>query len=419
MARTTVLSAVVFVSAMFGAGSANAEAQLFSLENYGAWLDVRAVTADGEKAWLNNGFGKLRYGDESKLDLAQAAVNWKPRFADTVTGYVLAQYTPGTLTEWGVSEAFVKWKPVPTNDWRYSVRLGQMFPPVSMEHDGPGWSVSRTLTPSAINSWIGEEVLADALEGSVQTTVGGHTLGVTAALFTGNDTSATILTWRGWALHDIASDRDTRLPLPDDDEQGWYKKLGDANQDPYTEPLAEVDGHMGDYVRLDWRPPAPVAVNFEYYANNADPQVLRHKQWGWDTRFYNLGLTARLSPKDELLSQYMTGSTRMGWQMGRVWAFDMDFDSAYVLLSHALDGGAKLTGRVDYFAAKDFSMRAVDDNMEKGYSATLAYIRPVNAHMDFAVEGVTVASNRPARMTRMLDPRQSQTQLQLALKLHL
>jgi hypothetical protein len=412
-------SAVPVILALLTTGAAHAQATLFAPENYGGWLDLRAATADGEKSWLDNGFGKLRYGDETKLDLAQAAFNWKPRFADTVTGYVLAQYTPGAETQWGVSEAFIKWKPVPTNNWRYSLRFGQMFPPVSMEHDGPGWSVSRTLTPSAINSWIGEEVLTDALEGNVQTTVGGHTFGLTAALFTGNDTSGTILTWRGWALHDIASDRDTRLPLVDDDQQGWYKIFGDNYQDPYTEPATEIDGHIGDYVRLDWHPPAPVAVNFEYYANNADPAILRHKQWGWDTRFYNLGLSARLSPKDELLSQYMTGSTRMGWNMGGVWAFDADFDSAYVLACHTYDGGAKLTGRIDYFAAKDHSMRAVDNNMEKGYSATLAYIRPVSAHMDFAVEGVQVASNRPARMTQVINPHQSQTQVQVALKLHL
>jgi hypothetical protein len=401
------------------AGSAHAQSTLFAPENYGAWLDLRVATADGETSWLDGGFGKLRYGDETKLDLAQAAVNWKPRFTETVTGYVLAQYTPGAETQWGVSEAFIKWKPVPTNDWHYTFRFGQVFPPVSMEHDGPGWSVSRTLTPSAINSWIGEEVLTDALEGNVQTTVGGHTLGLTAAVFTGNDTAGTILTWRGWALHDVASDRDTRLPLVDDDKQGWYKIFSDAYQAPYSVPTTEVDGHVGDYVRLDWRPPVPVAVNLEYYANNANPAAVRHKQWGWGTRFTNLGVTARLSPKDELLSQYMTGSTRTGWNIGPAWVVDAAFDSAYVLVCHTYGGGAKLTGRVDYFAAKDHSMLSVDDNTEKGYSATLAYIRPVSAHMDLAVEGVQVASNRPARLTELLNPRQAQTQIQLALKLHL
>lgn len=399
--------------------SAYAETQLFTPENIAGWVDIRAVTANGETSWRDGGFGKLRYGNETKLDIAQAAFNWKPRLADTVTAYVLAQYTPGGLTDWGVSEAYVKWKPVPKSNMRYSVRFGQMFPPVSMEHDGPGWSVSRTLTPSAINSWIGEEVLVDGLEGNVQTAWGGHTLGLTAAVFTGNDTAGTIVSWRGWALHDIASDRDTRLPLPSGSNQGYTRLFG-TYQDPYTEPTAETDGHVGQYVRLDWRPPVPFAVNFEYYANNADPSSLRHAQWGWDTRFYNLGLTAQVSPKDQLLSQYMTGSTRMGWHMSNgFWAIDDNFDSAYLLLTHSFDNGARLTGRADYFAVKDWSMRAVDNNTDKGYSATLAYIRPISAHMDLAVEGISVASTRPARSTHGLDPHQSQTQLQIALKVHL
>ncbi len=400
-------------------GAAHAETQLFAPENIGAWVDVRAYAADGEQGWRNGGFGKLRYGDQSGVEVGQAALNWKPRLADTVTGYVLAQYTPGGLTQLGVSEAFVKWKPVPHSDMHYTVRLGQMFAPVSMEHDGPGWSVSRTLTPSAINSWIGEEVLVDGLEVGASTHIGDQGFGVTAAVFTGNDTAGTILSWRGWAQHDIASDRDTRLPLPSGNSQGYAQLFG-AYQDPYTEPTAETDGHVGHYLRFDWRPPAPVAFNLEYYANNGDPTSIRHAQWGWDTTFWNLGIQAKLSPKDELLAQGMTGATQMGWDLGDgIYAIDTRFESAYVLLSHSLDGGARLTGRIDYFGVKDRSMRGVDDNGDKGYSATVAYMRPFNAHLDLAVEGLEIASDHPARITHGIDPRQSQSQLQIALKLHL
>lgn len=407
--------------AVFGvSGAASAQTQFFQPENLSAWVDVRAVTADGEQGWRDGGFGKLRYGGETRLDIAQAAVNWKPRFTDTITGYVLAQYTPGGLTEWGVSEAYIKWKPVPKSDLRYSARLGQLFPPVSMEHDGPGWSVSRTLTPSAINSWIGEEVLVDALEGTIQKSFAGHTLGLTAAVFTGNDTSGTILSWRGWGLHDVASDRDTRLPLPSGWTQGYYLIFGADGQDPYTEPTAETDGQIGQYLRLDWRPPAPFAVNFEVYANNADPESLRHRQWGWDTHFSNLGIEAQVSPNDQVLAQYMAGTTCMGWLMGNGhWAIEDRFDSAYILLTHSFDNGARLTARADYFAVKDSSWRSIDNNTERGYGATVAYIRPVTAHLDLAVEALHVASRHPARATHALDPRQGQTQIQVAFKLHL
>jgi len=420
MIRAALLAALCTVSVV---GTARAETQLFAPENLSAWIDVRAVSADGEPSWRTvdgdgGGFGKLRYGHETKVDLAQAAINWKPRLADTVTAYVLAQYTPGSLTDFGVSEAYVKWKPVPTSDLRWSVRFGQMFPPVSMEHDGPGWSVSRTLTPSAINSWIGEEVLVDGLELNVRKHIAGHEFGLTGAVFTGNDTSGTILSWRGWALHDVASDRDSRLPLPSGDSQGWYK-LFDDTQAAYTEPMAEVDGHVGHYLRLDWRPPMPVALNVEYYANNGDPESLRHAQWGWDTKVWNVGAQARPAAQTEILAQYMAGTTRMGWRLSNNrWGVDTGYDAAYLLISQGL-GAAKLTGRIDYFAVKDYSKRAVDDNTDKGYAATIAWMRPVSDHLDLAVEAMNVQSRHPARVTHALAARQSQVQLQVALKLHI
>lgn len=400
------------------AAGAQAETQLFDRENIDLWVDIRAITADGERGWLDGGFGKLRYGNDSRLAVAQAALVWKPRLGDTVTGYMVAQYTPDAVNLFGVEEAFIKWKPVPVSDLKYSVRIGQMFPPVSMEHDGAGWSVSRTLTPSAANSWIGEEVLVDGIEGSVQKTVRGHVLGLTGALFTGNDTSGTILTWRGWAMHDMASNRDSRLPLAKG-QKGWAQIFDDGMQAPFTDISAEIDSNTGEYVRLDWRPPAPVAVNLEYYANDADPEAMRHDQWGWDTRFWNLGVQARPVGNVEVLGQYMSGTSVMGWRRSDGWAFDVAFDTAYVLATRVLRNGARLTGRADYFAVKDRSWRNKDDNTEKGYAATVAYMRPLNAHLDLAVEALHVVSNRPSRSYQSLAPRQAQTQVQLALKVRL
>ncbi|WP_349321251.1 hypothetical protein [Asticcacaulis sp. MM231] len=93
--------------------------------------------------------------------------------------------------------------------------------------------------------------------------------------------------------------------------------------------------------------------------------------------------------------------------------------SAYVLWSHRCDNGSRLTGRFDYFAAKDHSRRQTDDNSETGYAATLAWLKPMNDHLDVAVEALHVVSDRPARATHMLAVQQAQTQLQLALKMHL
>ena len=403
--------------------TAHASTQLFAPENYSAWLDARLVSAGGESAWTDGGFGKLRYGrGDAGVHVAQAALVWKPRLTDTITANIILEDVPDAVNPVGVEEAFVKWKPIPTSDLRYAFRLGQFFPPVSMEHDGVGWSVTRTLTPSAINSWIGEEVLVQGLEANVQKTFGDHTLGLTVAGFTKDDTAGTILAWRGWALHDMPSAENTLLPLPSGDNQGWYQIFEDY-QAAASRPVDQVDTRLGYYARLDWRPPAPMAFNLEYYDNRADPTAVRNAQWGWGTHFYNLGYQAQLNPSTELLAQYMRGHTRMGWDLGDGnWAIDADFDSAYALVSHGFTAGVlagtRLTGRLDYFAVKDHSMRDIDDNSDKGYSVTVAWIRPVTPHLDLTIEAVGVTSDHPARITHLIDPRQDQSELQIALKVH-
>ncbi|ESQ75084.1 hypothetical protein [Asticcacaulis sp. AC402] len=392
-----------------------AQAQLFAPENAKAWVDLRLTASDGERGWLDRGFGKTRYGgNDDGPRLAQVAVVWQPRLADTVTAYVIAQYVPELEESFGIEEAFVKWKPVPTSAIRYSLRAGQFFPPVSLEHDGAGWTTTRTLTPSAINSWIGEEVLVQGLEATVQTQVAEHVFGATLAGFTRNDTSATLLTWRGWALHDVAASESSAMPLP----QGLTGLP--FSQAPRTRPLAEVDGRLGYYVRFDWRPPASFAVDAEFYDNQGDPQIERNGQWGWATRFYNVGVQYQPAPGWEMLGQYMTGQSLMGWQVGNgFWAYDIKYDSAYLLLTRRFDDGARLSGRFDHFAVKDQSRRSRDDNTEKGHAVTLAWMRPLSDHLALATEALHVRSFRPARVSQGLDPRQEQTQVQIALKLHL
>ncbi len=414
----TLVSMLLMAGMAFGA-AARAETSLFDSGNYTAWIDLRLSQTDGERGWLDGGFGKLRHSDETAADIAQAAILWKPQLTDTLSGYVLLQGVSDAEVPVGVEEAYLQWKPVPESGFRYGLRLGQMFPPISMEHDGTGWTTPRSLTPSAINSWVGEEVLVRGLEVNVQQSFAGHIVGLTLGGFTRDDTAGTLLSWRGWALHDMSSAENTELKLPDGENQGWYRIFGNY-QSPVSKPMVELDGRLGYYVRMDWRPPAPVAFNLEFYYNQGDPMAIRNGQWGWATRFYNLGAAYRLTMKDEVLSQYMTGRTATGWPAGQGYrVVDSGFESAYLLLSHRCDNGSRLTGRVDYFAVKDHSWRSVDDNGETGYSATLAWMKPVGDYLDLGIEALHVISDRPARVTHGLSPQQAQTQLQIALKWHL
>ncbi len=98
---------------------------------------------------------------------------------------------------------------------------------------------------------------------------------------------------------------------------------------------------------------------------------------------------------------------------------DMVFDSAYILYSHRLDDGERLTVRGDYFATRDNSYLHLYDNGEHGYAATAAWIRPWSDHLRSALEVVGVASRRGARDTVAEPEYQSQAQVRLSLRVGL
>jgi hypothetical protein len=58
-------------------------------------------------------------------------------------------------------------------------------------------------------------------------------------------------------------------------------------------------------------------LNAFYYDNRGDPEAFtKSLQWGWRTRFWNVGLVADLGPSTRLLAQGMTGTTLMGFIPG-------------------------------------------------------------------------------------------------------
>ena len=139
---------------------------------------------------------------------------WQPRFGWALTGTISAVAQDKDGVEAGLSEAYLSYKPLGGGPVKLSARAGLMWPPVSLEHSGSDWIVTDTITPSAINSWIGEEVKVVGFEGSIAGTLGEHRLTATAALFDVNDTAGALLAFRGWALHDIKALAFQSQPLP-------------------------------------------------------------------------------------------------------------------------------------------------------------------------------------------------------------
>jgi hypothetical protein len=381
--------------------------------------DFRLAAADGETSWLAGGFGKTRLGSGGDGDLKLHAV---PAFGELIVQPPLTWNLRATLVltaqqgprqPLDVSEALVTWKPLPRGPLRLSARAGLFWPPVSLEHEGAGWIVPDMITPSAINSWIGEEVKMVAAEGTVARDMGGGRVAATFALFGFNDTAGTLLAFRGWAMHDVTAGAFGHRRLP---------PLNPFMQDvqaPSTRPVDEVDGRLGFYAKLAWSPAAPVSLEAFHYRNRGTPDAVTDRlQWGWDTRFWNVGARVDLGPHTRLLAQALTGTTEMGVEEDEHYWVETRYRAAYLRLIRE-QGPLTLTGRLDLFGTRERGSEMGGAESEGGWAATAAASWALSPHAKLILEGLRIDSDRGARARTGLAPGQRQNQLQAALRLTL
>ena len=392
------------------AWSGAAQAQdLVSRETFAGVVDVRAYAADGEESWVDDAYGKARYGDGAGLDLGEATLAWRPRLNWEWDATVVAQVQPDQTNGVDLGEAFVSYRPVPRGPVRLRMRAGLYYPEISLEHEGPGWTLVDTLTPSAINSWVGEEVKVAGAEATVSGELdGGRTLSATAGGFWLGDTAGTLLTFRGWAMHDLRSTAFGRFPLPP------LSPFMATKQPRFTTSLLELDDNIGWYARAEWTS-GPVRLNALYYDNMGDLiSVNSDKEWSWDTRFWALGADVWVSDRTRLRAQAVSGVTLMGYATPEVW-IDVEYRAAYLMLTHTLGDGA-VSGRLDVFETEDNTWQAIDPNQEDGWALTAAWRHPLRDRLDLVLEALHIESDRPSRVTAGVSPEQSQTVVQSALR---
>ncbi len=357
------LASLAAAFALSWAGPVLAQIDLVSPAVLSAQADVRLSAADGEPSWLQDGYGKTRATAAAarrwttRLQLASADVIWRPSFAFDLTGYVDAVYQPVEEHQVDLQEAFLQYKPLPRTDgWRWQARAGLLYPDISMENDGPGWTPTRTITPSAINGWLGEEGKTVAAEVKIARRFDDQELSGGAAVFTHGDTSGTLLSWRGWAFSDLRSTLSGEFPIPE--VPAAHKPF--RTQDYDSRSIDEIDGRPGVYAWGEWRSPFGVTANVFYYDNAGDRTTMKDGNWAWDTRFWNLGLRWAPDADTEFLAQAMTGRTVTGFVIpGKGWRVDADFDAAYLLASRKV-GKDLVTGRVDWFEVRDATFKALD-----------------------------------------------------------
>lgn len=389
--------------------------------NLGAVIDFRVVLTDGERAFAGGGFGKSRFGGGgADLDVhavpAIGELVWHGPLAWGLAGTVSAAYQDKQDQPVDLIQAFATWRPVPRGATRFSVRAGLYWPEISLEHTGPAWQVADMITPSAINSWVGEEVKVIGAEGTASRPLAGGRLSATLGLFGFNDTAGSLLAFRGWALHDRQTGAFSRETLP---------PLGadiTGLQPQWTTPTVEIDHRVGYYARLEYQMIAPVTLSAFYYDNRGEPTAFTSRlQWGWRTRFLNLGARAELGPHTSLLAQALSGTTRMGHdedeEEGEYWV-DTRFRAAYLRLTQEI-GRLAFSGRFDWFDTRQRGEYVHADDNETGWALTGAADWHLTSQAQLILEWLHVESDRLARLRLGLPAQQNQNVVQASMRLSL
>ncbi len=362
-----------------------------------AW--ARGIETEGQPSWMEGGFGRLTDGASAPGTSvgvarfqAQLGLEWKPTETLLVHAHGLAR-KEGRRDggeRFGLTEAFVQYRPDLSAAVSLRVRGGTFFPQTSRENVGPLWSSPYTLTLSALNTWIGEEMRLTGLESVVVVrSPGGSELQLAATAFAANDTLGTLVAWRGWSFSDRLTVVGETVPLPPLTSFRPGREF--SRQQPGTRPIDEIDDRVGWQARARWSRRDVVLLQAAYTDNGGDRE-LYHRQYSWRTRFGQVAAELHVTPSLVLLGEAALGDTGMGpADSGHV---DVRFHVAYLMASW---GGARarLSARYDRFYNQDRDGTAEPDD-ESGSAWTLAALWRPEPHVRLGVEALQVHARRPA-----------------------
>lgn len=362
--------------------------------------DARISYSSGEQGWLDGGYGKTRYGtnangnDKFRLNLSEVSLLLDTQFNWEFSSFVHLKFDPEQKNDIDVVEAYITYNNRLDSGVRTKARLGVFFPHISMENTDIAWTSPYSITSSAINSWIGEEIKTTGLELLIEKELEEHAFSITANVFGFNDPAGTLLAFRGWALQDSKTTVFGQFPLPPVHSIGPNGKL--ALQDPYVVPHLEVDNKVGYVVGIDWEYFGIFTLNSQYYNNRGDREVVVGGQYGWETEFLNIGLSIDLFEDLEVFGQFMKGNTKMGGLVHGEIAVDVDYESFYILASKTFDIH-RVSIRYDNFSADDNTLVYYDNNNEEGHAWMVAYSVDLFEQQRLMIEYLHVDSDRANR----------------------
>ncbi len=373
---------------------------------------VRGVEVSSQPSFREGGFGRLVLGasrseDETGFGLAKLhlAFDWRPSKNFGAYLHTVARAEPSRTDgeDLGVIEAYLYSETDVGAAGVLRFRLGHFILPTSRENVEFTWSSPYTLTFSALNTWIGEEVrLTGAL---VETQIPlspdrADELHVGASAFGGNDSTGALLAWRGWGMGDRLTAYDEVVPLPPlvslRDGEAFGVQL-DAGTRPFSDDL---DGRLGwaGYVR--WQLPGRAVVQLTHLDTRGDRLLHDDEEYSWTTIVDILGAELHWDSWS-LVGEALRGSTGMG---DRTQAHvQADLETAYLLASwHARSFRVSL--RYDRFEVTDRDQSPAENNDEDGDAWTLAGFWEPRGNLRLGLELLDLDSQRPAALESGGDP---------------
>jgi len=374
----------------------------------------RVTGVESQSSWLEDGLGRLRVGagsagdsEEHVLGTAHFAIDVSTRrFGAYVQGVARAEPGgAGNAKAAGIVEAYVEGKLQLRQADRLRFRLGQFFLPTSRENVEELWSSPYTLTYSAINAWIAEEVRPVGLGIDYDLALGPiDVLRIGGSVVTGNDTSGALLAWRGWSLHDRLTVYNEVLPLPPLESLGPGGAFA-LQRDDGSQPFgSDLDDKIGWAAYLRYTRPQKLVFQWTHFDSRADRRLYGGPgtwEYAWETDFDLFGAEARFGPRFVLLGELIEGETGMGLSPRH--RIQADFSSAYVLASYQV-GAFRVSLRYDTFEIVDRDDTEGSYSDEDGDALTLAFIWEVTRSLRFGVEVIDVSGERPEAYESGLDP---------------
>jgi hypothetical protein len=324
------------------------------------YLDVRAVASADPQSWLSGGLGKFRYGGKQAFG-AEGVLQADLTIAEGLHLVSVLRAEPQTPSVIDALETYLRYDDQ-KGDIGWSVKAGAFFPTISLENDDLGWTSPYTLTPSAINSWIGDELRTIGSEATLRWKTDLGTVSVIGALLCCNDESGVLIAQRGWSMNDRPFGLFERERIPDQTLRIFHAPVPGR-----TGMFDEIDGQVGWYLGGTWQLPGLVKLSVTRYDNQGEPEAATARDQAWRTKFWSFGARTQVGPL-VLIAQQLSGYTEIET---RGIENSTKFQSGFLLASYDLDDW-RFSVREDLFGTR--RVGAINNNWDEDGNATTGSI---------------------------------------------